>query len=68
MKIKKDKKEDIKMKCDFCDKPALYDGRTSFGPWAFMCKTHFQINGVGLGLGKGQKLKQEEKEDETKKN
>lgn len=56
------------MKCDFCDKPALYDGRTSFGPWAFMCKTHFQINGVGLGLGKGQKLKQEEKEDETKKN
>jgi hypothetical protein len=35
---------------------AHYDGRTSFGPWAYMCETHFARLGVGLGLGNGQKL------------
>lgn len=43
-------------KCDFCDKPALYDGRTIMGPWAHMCEEHFKMYGVGLGVGKGQKL------------
>ena len=43
-------------KCDFCDKPAYADGKTTMGPWAYMCKTHFDMYGVGLGLGKGQIL------------
>lgn len=43
-------------KCDFCDKLALYDGRTTMGPWAHMCEEHFRTHGVGLGVGKGQKL------------
>lgn len=43
-------------KCDFCDKPAHYDGKTIMGPWAHMCEEHFAKYGVGLGTGKGQKL------------
>jgi hypothetical protein len=36
--------------------PALVDGRTGFGPWAFMCAACFAKYGVGLGLGQGQRL------------
>lgn len=43
-------------KCNFCDYPALYDGKTVMGPWANMCNLHFGQFGVGLGLGRGQKL------------
>lgn len=43
-------------KCDMCDKLAMYDGKTQFGPWGNMCKGHFALFGVGLGLGKGQML------------
>lgn len=48
--------------CDFCDqdgvKRAAYaDGKLNFGTsWAYMCKPHFNVYGIGLGLGKGQKL------------
>lgn len=47
--------------CDFCTqqgvvKAASYDGKTSMGPWANMCTTHYRQYGTGLGLGKGQKL------------
>ena len=47
--------------CDFCDAAstkttANYDGRTTFGAWAFMCDAHFQQYGVGVGTGHGQKL------------
>jgi hypothetical protein len=35
---------------------AAYDGKTTQGPWAYMCEEHFQSNGVGLGLGRGQRL------------
>ena len=49
--------------CDICkyygDTPidkAVYDGKTTRGPWAYMCEDHFQDLGVGLGTGKGQKL------------
>ena len=49
--------------CDFCKQnpniifaKAHYDGKTATGPWANMCREHFQQYGVGLGLGKGQKL------------
>ena len=43
-------------KCDFCKEDAEYDGRTTSGPWAYMCKQHFTEHGVGLGMGKGQHL------------
>lgn len=49
--------------CDLCfaekhikGVPALYDGKTDFGPWAYMCEEHFLLHGVGLGLGCGQRL------------
>lgn len=47
--------------CDFCKKQgkqvgADYDGKTVFGPWAYMCQMHFGMYGVGLGLGRGQRL------------
>jgi len=43
-------------KCQFCGNEAKYDGRTKYGPWAYMCENCFETRGVGLGLGKGQKL------------
>ena len=48
--------------CDICLSngdalvPARYDGKTTSGPWAFMCGTHFALHGVGLGTGRGQRL------------
>ena len=47
--------------CDFCKEEsskieAYYDGVTVYGKWAFMCKYHFYLYGVGLGMGVGQKL------------
>jgi hypothetical protein len=50
------------MKCNFCETDeAAYDGKTIYGPWAFMCHNCFEAFGVGLGLGKGQKLETESK-------
>lgn len=52
--------------CDICKVngdatvPAQYDGKTTSGPWANMCTTHFGLYGTGLGTGKGQKLVLEE--------
>ncbi len=38
-------------KCDFCNNDAVYDGKTKFGPWAFMCEKHFDSYGIkGPGL------------------
>lgn len=49
-------------RCDICkEKKAIIDGKTIYGPWAFMCKKCFFEVGVGLGLGKGQLLKKEKK-------
>lgn len=50
--------------CDLCKMntfdplkvPAAYDGKTTLGSWAYMCKAHFHDVGIGLGLGKGQRL------------
>lgn len=45
--------------CDLCFSsrtPAVYDGKTKSGPWAYMCEPHFHQCGVGLGVGKGQRL------------
>jgi hypothetical protein len=45
-------------KCNFCDKPALYDAKTRMGPWAYMCEEHFKQHGLGrLGTGFGQRLR-----------
>lgn len=53
--------------CDICvaegrdvPKPAVVDGKTAPGPWAFMCREHFKALGVGLGLGRGQRLERGE--------
>lgn len=35
---------------------ALYDGKTTGGPWAYMCQECFDEHGVGLGIGRGQRL------------
>jgi len=35
---------------------AIVDGKTTDGPWAYMCQHHFGLHGVGLGLGRGQRL------------
>ena len=43
-------------KCDFCAKPATFDGKTHMGPWAYLCDSDFRVYGIGLGLGRGQKL------------
>ena len=53
------------MQCDFCEREAKYDGKTTFGPWALLCQNCFQNNGIGLGLGKGQTLKNSQQEGET---
>jgi hypothetical protein len=44
--------------CDICqEQRAAYDGKTTFGPWAYMCQDCWQANGVGrLGTGFGQRL------------
>lgn len=42
--------------CDFCKAPAEYDGKTRFGPWAYMCEKCFREYGSGLGVGRGQHL------------
>lgn len=52
--------------CDFCarfniEETARYDAVTSYGPWANMCQTCFEMHGTGrLGLGKGQRLELED--------
>jgi len=45
-------------KCDLCQNAdAQFDGKTTFGPWAYMCDECWTTNGVGkLGMGYGQKL------------
>lgn len=42
--------------CDFCGDAAEFDGRTVYGPWAYMCAYHFNKVGTGLGVGSGQPL------------
>lgn len=31
----------IKVKCDFCDAPAVYDAKTVYGPWGYLCRACF---------------------------
>lgn len=53
--------------CDFCKEAGLtvtahYDGKTIYGPWAYMCTLHFKLRGTGLGTGVGQQLILKEKD------
>lgn len=50
-------------KCDICEKPfgnIMYDGATTFGPWANMCAKCHSLNGRGLGVGRGQRYEKQE--------
>lgn len=44
--------------CDVCKTfPAVYDGKTVHGPWAYMCQACWDEIGIGrLGTGFGQRL------------
>lgn len=46
--------------CDFphdTQTEAHYDGKTTMGPWAYMCDDHWASHGPGrLGTGYGQRL------------
>jgi hypothetical protein len=44
--------------CDICQtSTAVYDAKTTQGPWAYMCEPCWNAYGVGrLGTGYGQKL------------
>ena len=41
---------DIIQKCDFCEKQAYVDGKTKFGPWAYMCPDHLNEHGFSRSL------------------
>lgn len=57
--------------CDVCSQagrqvPAEFDAKTKFGPWAYLCRKHFQAVGPGrLGTGYGQRLRTNESHDGT---
>lgn len=45
--------------CDICDRAfsslkLMFDCKTRGGPWATLCKTCFNLYGIGLGTGLGQ--------------
>ena len=42
--------------CNFCQEPAVVDGRTTIGAWADMCEEHYKWYGVGIGVGYGQRF------------
>lgn len=50
--------------CDLCKEPAIVDGATDPGPWAYMCAVHYLMLGKGLGLGIGQVLLCEDELDQ----
>lgn len=46
------------IKCDLCKEKislTFIDGKTIYGPWAFLCPTCHSLAGCGLGIGRGQK-------------
>jgi hypothetical protein len=47
--------------CQFCaegnvKRLAKYDAKTKFGPWAYVCESHFNRLCIGIGVGYGQLL------------
>src|SRR5262252_3587177 len=54
---------DTRPTCDLCkSRPAAIDGKTVYGPWAYMCVPCHDSVGLGLGMGRGQRLLIEPKE------
>ena len=51
--------------CSFCAELAHFNGKTTMGPWADMCPTHFDKYGVELGTGYGQMLIAEQEPDKN---
>lgn len=48
-------------KCDIClshgsENDALYEAKTTFGPWAFLCEKCFNEVGISLKLGLGRRV------------
>ena len=41
--------------CGSFIKDEFVDGKTTSGPWAFMCLDCHRLYGYGLGVGKGQR-------------
>lgn len=59
--------------CDMCalsdiEFPAEYDAKTVYGPWANMCRRHWQVFAAfpDLGTGKGQRLVLKEEKDDVR--
>lgn len=55
--------------CNMCRKPfgkVMYDAKTVYGPWAYMCEDCFNAVGVGLGTGLGQQYKKNDSGDWVK--
>jgi len=51
-------------KCDLCARPIIdvfIDGKTSLGPWGYLCPICHAKAGCGLGTGKGQKYQRNSK-------
>ena len=45
-------------KCDICGEEAAYDAATKQGPWAYLCRQHFDTHTQGIvGTGYGQELR-----------
>ncbi len=60
-------------KCDIClshgsEKEAVYEAKTSFGPWAFLCEKCFDEVGISLKMGLGRRvilIKEDEQKNGT---
>jgi hypothetical protein len=55
-------------KCDIClsqgtEKDAIYEAKTSFGPWAFLCEKCFDEVGISLKMGLGRRIVLIEEDD-----
>ena len=53
-------------KCAVCCATALYEAKTIYGSWAFLCEQHFAEKGVGLGAEKGHRLTVMSEKEEVK--
>jgi hypothetical protein len=48
---------DLAFRAQHPERPAVYDAKTTFGPWGFLCQECFDRYGTGkLGTGLGQRL------------
>jgi hypothetical protein len=55
-------------KCDIClshgvEKDAVYEAKTTFGPWAFLCEECFNEVGISLNMGLGRRIISKRKDE-----